>query len=491
MNLWVKRVGQTIFLWASALFFFSCEDDNKLLGYKARDRFNVQYAEIPIESSVYQFDSLITTNFNSESEIHRLLVGTYEDPRAGKVTAEAYAQLYRTTATVPALPSGTYDSASIQLSFDLSHFYGSSAASAQQIAIYELDDTLAAAKFFHSYYNSSTVAKKPSPVGSKTFTVNPAVFDQINSEDTDTTVTIRFPLSDEFGQRIFEMAKQLHGRTEGGDTLYNEFRNTIKGIAISPENCDKIVSFNPLRGSSKIVIHFHDPTATSITKDSVVFGFGGLMSFNNIQADRSSSDLAELTSFYAELPETLDKRYIQNGTGVTTKLDLENFLKFTDTVSGNIIINSAELVIKDVESDLEPPGGLGLRILNESNRFRKTSRVTQEQAQEIAYYNDAVFLASDNLVSATYAIMSDADAIRTQRTSVNLTYDDEANSYNGFMTLFLQELYYNYQEGDKPVFSKTALFSVNPSHNKSVSRAVFSKDIKLKITYTKSLNSNQ
>src|SRR5690606_32809531 len=109
--------------------------------------------------------------------------------------------------TVTTLPTGTYDSASIQLAFDLTYRQGSSMTSSQEIAVYELDDTLAAAQFLHPYFNSSTVPKKSSPVGSKTFTVNPEVFDQLNAEGTDTVVTIRFSLSDEFGQRIFDMAK--------------------------------------------------------------------------------------------------------------------------------------------------------------------------------------------------------------------------------------------------------------------------------------------
>ena len=58
MNLWVSRVGQLAML-AVALFFFSCEDETSILGFKnPNSKFRASYVEIPIESSVLLRDSL-------------------------------------------------------------------------------------------------------------------------------------------------------------------------------------------------------------------------------------------------------------------------------------------------------------------------------------------------------------------------------------------------------------------------------------------------
>ena len=72
MNLWVNRIGQLTML-AVALFFFSCEDETSILGYKnPNSKFKVSYVEIPIESSVLLRDSLRTSNFLYTGEPNRL-----------------------------------------------------------------------------------------------------------------------------------------------------------------------------------------------------------------------------------------------------------------------------------------------------------------------------------------------------------------------------------------------------------------------------------
>ena len=64
MNLWAKRIKLLSAL-AGVLFFFSCQEESSILGYKnPNSKFKVSYVEIPIESSVLLRDSLRTSNFN-------------------------------------------------------------------------------------------------------------------------------------------------------------------------------------------------------------------------------------------------------------------------------------------------------------------------------------------------------------------------------------------------------------------------------------------
>lgn len=488
MNLWVNRVGQTILLWASALFFLSCEDETGVLGYKAKDRFNVYYAEIPIESSVYQYDSLVTTNFNLPSEVHRWLVGTYQDARVGTVTSETYAEFYPTNIG-DSLAFGTYDSVTLQLNFESDFAYGSSGKTPQEIAIYELDDTLTRAYYFPSYFsNNEPIPVKPMALATKTYNETPV--------DAGENLNMRIPLNFEFGQRLFESARRFQTATSPADSSfikYTERRNEFKGIAIKPVQGDKIVSFNPLSPNTKIIVHYHKNQP-----DSIVLSFANIpnvvsvTSFNRIQADRSGSELEGLPPYYQEFQP--DKRYIHNPTGVTTKLDFSNFLAFadsasrrivssngqTDTIPGTIIINSAELVITGVEDDgddLYPPEQLALRILKNNNRFKLAT------SDEAALSDRALY---KNTITTSYTVVSDLNWFSGQPTSVGMEFDKTDNTYSGHLTLFLQELYR--REEENPVFSNLALYSVNPTPAKTVSRAVFANNIKLKISYTKPLN---
>src|SRR3990170_1441181 len=114
MNLWAKHVGQLV-VFAVALFFLSCQDEASLLGYKnPTSKFQVNYVEIPIESSVLLLDSQRTSNFLFQNETNRLLVGQYVDDQFGSVSTAAYTQYFTNSGTkLPA--NAIYDSVTLQL----------------------------------------------------------------------------------------------------------------------------------------------------------------------------------------------------------------------------------------------------------------------------------------------------------------------------------------------------------------------------------------
>ena len=95
MNLWAKCVKLLPAL-AGVLFFFSCQEDSSILGYKnPNSKFKVSYVEIPIASSVILRDSLRTSNFVYAGEINRFLVGKYTDDAFGNVTAIGFYSVLR------------------------------------------------------------------------------------------------------------------------------------------------------------------------------------------------------------------------------------------------------------------------------------------------------------------------------------------------------------------------------------------------------------
>lgn len=486
MNLWVKRVGQTVFLGlASALFFLACEEDTSFLGYKADQRFNVFYAEISLETQVYQFDSLNTTNYAGEAQ--RMLVGRYTDPAFGTVMASGITQFFRAQAMPDSLKMAIFDSVSLQLSFDF-YNYGSPGETSQQIAVHTIEDALGnVTDTIADVYFSNTNVTLGQQIGSATYSVNPTRFKEFLDEG-DTTITIRFPLDKNFGESIFDVARRIDGATSKDDSVfvqYPAFKEMFKGIAITPTQGDKVVGFNP-GSASKMVLHFHISNSTK--KDSIVLGFSGLVSFSRIQVDRGSSELSALPPVYQTYKPESNRRYIQNGAGVTTKIDFGKFLSFVDTIP-NMIINSAELVMDGVQTnDLEPPSSLILRILTEENRFKRadTTKVIREaDIQVVSLYNNLItYPTNSNYLSFT--IVDDTGPFSNTREPLVLQYSSTASAYNGFMTLFLQELYQ--KEENKPVYSQMALYPISPPAGKSVNRVTFSDNVKLRISYTRPIN---
>ena len=343
MNLWAKRIGQLAVL-AVALFFFSCQEETSILGYKnPNSKFKVSYVEIPIESSVLLRDSLRTSNFSYSGESNRLLVGNYTDEVFGNVNAAAYTQYFTSTFTKLA-STAVYDSITLQLRFDL-YNYGATTATSQNISIYELDQELKADSIAN-YFNKTNIAYS-TLLGSKTFTINPTDFNKFaaSTEDRDTVINIRLPLNLSFGQRIFNSALKYRDAASEADSSfirYSEFVKEFKGLVIKPEATDKLVGFNPSATESRIIVHYHEAD-----KDSLAFNlsFSGVISFNQIKGDRSSTELSALNQYYQESLQSNDNRYIQSGIGILTKLDFSKFFEFADTVP-YVLINSAELVVE-------------------------------------------------------------------------------------------------------------------------------------------------
>ena len=71
--------------------------------------------------------------------------------------------------------------------------------------------------------------------------------------------------------------------------------------------------------------------------------FSGVIGFNQIKSDRTGTELEPVKEYFTDALQESDKRYIQSGVGILTKLDFSKFYEFTDTVPYSLI-NSAELV---------------------------------------------------------------------------------------------------------------------------------------------------
>lgn len=486
MNLWAKSIRQLAAL-SVALFFFSCEDEASLLGYKnPNPKFDASYVEIPIESSVLLLDSQRTSNFLFQNETNRLLMGQYTDDQLGSVVANAYTQ-YFTTSTTKLPAEATYDSVSLTLQLDFYNYGTRDASSLQGISVYELADSLQYSKRRY-YFNTSEVPVKPDLLGSKIFTVDPDSLDKYAGSRTDTLLEVKVPLNHAFGASIFENALKWRDVATTQDSTFKTFNKFIalfKGLAIKSDYGDKVLG---VRTTSFITLHYHTPSADSL---GVQLAFFGATNFSQIKGDRSASELAGLTQYSQDFFPSNDLRYLQSGTGVYTKLDFGKFFEFCDTVP-NVIISSAELEIDGVqESLLPPPPQLAVNILNGTTNYKeKYSRGNTQDNTDLVLYNPPFSAHTRSLLYETLSgiIINDVDSafyLEGDR-SPEMDYSSTDKTYSGSYTLFLQQLAITAE--NKRRFQYYLLTPSGPGspYTKTVNRAVFSKNnIKLKIHYTK------
>src|SRR5690349_15739477 len=170
MNLWVKTLRQLTIL-AVALFFFSCEDETSLLGFKnPNSKFHVGYVDIPLNvSSVFVTDTIITdlrplVVNGQTSFVDGLLIGQYQDPQFGTISAKSFLPVYPSSNTE--LQTGAvFDSITVQFRLNF-YYYGLSGQKEQRFFVHEITgDTLSLYNGNRYYANSPAPQYNPDPLG--------------------------------------------------------------------------------------------------------------------------------------------------------------------------------------------------------------------------------------------------------------------------------------------------------------------------------------
>jgi hypothetical protein len=475
MNLWAKSLRQLAML-TVALFFFSCEDENSILGFKnPNKKFNVSYIEIPLESSVMLIDSIVTDNFDERGVS---LLGQYQDNAVGNLKATTFVQTYPASSTV--LPGdAVFDSVTIQLNLNF-YSYGFTGESEEKFSIYEVKVPALNTNRRVNYFYNTELKQEPFLIGQGAITVK---YDTLRKYDTlaankRDTLLITTKLSDVYGLELFNAAKT----TAAGFDQFDRFKYEFRGLKIVPTQSQAILGIdlgvNSSGPLSKVIVHYHTPSATKQTK---VYNIG-LASFTNIQADRSGTEL-DGVALYQPFEPASGLRYVQSGAGVVTRIDLKNFYDFADALD-KVVINSAELVISNTDS---PEGkhahsALGFRVLATNNLFMNNTKTVDSAA--MSGYN--------TLRDGRYYLVNSDISSSQQAVPASIVYDD--NTYSGFMTFFMQSVFNKRKDenGIRPDrIQYLALYPLRPMATSSVTRTVFHKDnIKLRIYYTQPTQEN-
>lgn len=484
MNLWVRTLGQLTLL-SVALFFFSCEDESNRLGFKnPKQKFNVRYVDIPLNASqVMMVDSLITdlrpvVTQTGQSLVDGLLVGQYQDPTFGKITAQSYLTVYPTS-NLALNSTSVFDSITVEFRLNF-YGYGFSERREFRIPVHEITgDTLSLYGGNRYYANSTPPTHSVDPLGEAVITVH---YDSLlkgaalRSNEQDTLLAVG-RLNEAYGLKVFNAIKDGFSNADA----HKLFREQIKGIALLPPTEAGILGINVINDIgqlSRVRIHYHTLTDEGAVDDtlSATLGFE-YASFTRIDADRTATEIPALLPYEAGQPLS-GNMYIQSGAPLVTKLDLAPFYAFADTVE-NIIVNSAELVVSGVEEPLgmEPHSALMLRLLqNNTNLFLNTRVATDRQIASNYFVN-----AADNYFFAASEGSSPA----------LIRYDSQSGRYSGFLTMFVQTLFGskgNANGVNNDRLQAVALVPYTPSPNRAVTRTLFHKDnISLRIFYTQAL----
>ncbi len=279
---------------------------------------------VSINLSTVIEDSFVTGGATS------FLVGSYDDPFLGKVTAKNYFQLKVPNAAPTLEETAQYDS--LTLIFRPNDYsYGDTTIS-QTFTVSELADPIAFT-YNSQLYNTSTVAVLPAPLGARSMKIRPV---------GDDSVMIR--LSDAKGLELFQKLKSVSTTT----SVQDEFINYFKGLSISTDNnAGAIVGLNGAEGTIVMRVHYHSNVPYPESHYVDFPSLANTYAFNNITTDRSGTGLVAGSSGTTEIPASLTQghAYLQQGTGLLMKM---TFPSLHDLVNSGKIIKlvKAELYVR-------------------------------------------------------------------------------------------------------------------------------------------------
>jgi hypothetical protein len=489
MNLWAKSLGRLAVL-SVALFFFSCEDEGSIIGYKNENpKFEIKTVEIPLGSSVVTLDSLITDNKSLLS--YTSLVGSYNDPLLGKVSATSYLQMFPAFTT--AVPGNSEVDSAVFLVRINWYAYGLTASHKEEISLHTITGEPLNRYITHSYYSDDEIDYYSSVnLGVGSINVDAAEFKHQNALEANKqdTLRMRVRLPQELAGFLMDQALNAPPTTATTpeeyallDSWRENFLTLFKGIALAPSpESSTVMGLNLTPEFSRIVLYYHTPDTKAHTALFVV----NPATFTNFKVDRSSTELAGATAPYQEVDPASGLRYVQSANPLATKIDLTNFYAFLDTTD-NILINEARITIDGVEtSDAYPVHSqLYLKVLEDDNHFAN-SHSPEDRAVLADHFVIPGSTASTFYKSPAegkHFIVRADNSIGSSEAPAVINYDADKSKFTGYFTFFAQKLF-KYRN-DTSRINYLALFPGRIWATRTVHRTVFNKDnLKLTITYT-------
>lgn len=332
-----------------------------------------------IDTVGVQLSTLVTDSFATNG-ITSLLLGKYKDPYLGIISTSPFFQLNPVSESVDIPSTAVFDS--LVFIIRLNKYYYGDTSRVQTITVYELAQSISYS-YNDKLYNSSSVGKKPVPLGSRALKISPVATD---------SVIIR--LSDAKGLELFEKLRQRSDDVTNAD----DFLNYFKGINLSVSDNDTTAVYG-LSGSVSMLMRVaYHHTIPAIEKKYVDFTMNpNSYTFNQVLADRTGTTLPSSGSRLQEISssQTGNVAFTQYGTGLLLKM---TFPSLRDIIRNDDIVKllKAELIIRPAYLSFDRyryklPSSLYLAQTNGSNIIGETILDSTGANQVIAPSIDAIY----------------------------------------------------------------------------------------------------
>ncbi len=485
---WRGKTGGLLLCFLIFLFL-SCRDDAAYIGLEKVPRLNARFIDVPLNQSVIQIDGLLTRNTTGDA-LTRILMGKYNDPALGNMTASGYAHITPPIQIPTVSASATVDSLVLQLKLDY-YYYGSSNVSSQHLRVHEVLDTIYPNR---GYYTTSKVNISIKPQGETTFTVSPTEFDVALALNSD---------ADTSNNKVFNVRVPIHGAL--GDSLLNDlalhpelvkdakrFMGKYKGLAILTSDAEKILGINPVfrtplpkSTDTKLALYYSDGGVHYRT-DFLLYNSNNSLgisypaiSFSTITTDRSATALSGIKSGEEFIPS--DKRaYLQSGTALITKVDLTNFYHFIDTLD-HVVFNSAELLTSVISSQT-PPARVQMRLLDSNDGFRLLNIDTLVNGVVTRSVDPYLSKISTSISSSNATTNPPVDILAEQGVRINVI-PDPYRLDNVFITEFCQQIFHHKHDPRK--VNAFALMPSEAEASKAVNPMILDPTLTLRLYYSK------
>lgn len=332
--------GRFIFfmiLMIAAVLEWSCEDPNTLAVSKVFSNNNLQtiYSDtFSVATSTVQLDTFLTNGTGT------VLLGRYQDPELGMISASSYLQLSYGASFLPSFQS-YFDSMVLVMYYNKT--FSGDTTQTLKINGYQVTDyivprnvpvgniKLSALGAYSGFFSSTKFTYSPTPIFSGTVKMFP-------HRDT---VTIRLP--DSFGAKWFSKAQNDSGRIFSNSSIFsNAF---FRGLYLEPDASSTACVAGFTANKLRLRIYYRRMVNGLLKNAHADFTINNGYQFNHIMYDRTGTSLSALQPYHA-ISSTLtgNTSYVQAGTGLVTRLDFPSVKSFF-AGNPNVMLNGAYLVM--------------------------------------------------------------------------------------------------------------------------------------------------
>jgi len=304
-------------------------------------------------------------------------VGSYTDDELGNISASSYFEIGLPLSVNVDEEIDRYDSLTLVMQYT-SNYYGDT-LSDQLLHIYQLAEELVPEDENDSFYNTSSLRMKNTPIGSITFSPRP------NRKDS-----IQIRLSDNLGRDILGKFKNKD------DSISTEerFKEYFRGIAlVSDVNNTTVLGFHA-DSTLRMILHTTRQGLENEDIENVFRISNGSYQFNRFTADRSHTGL-ESVGYSEKLPSSKsgDKTYIQSGLGVLTRVDFPSMQRLLE-MDQLYDLFKVELILfpePGTYNEIAPPSQIVLYHTDKFNRI--VSEIVDNYGSVLAaeYHLDSVY----------------------------------------------------------------------------------------------------